>query len=157
MSDFAGFVCWDKKTVTATIATEAVSPSKSVFLATHAPLDIHRTSVAGGRPGVTRVVTEADVLEDFLTRPTNNGVLIMPVLGESGAGKSHLVRWIAAQATSTSRRQVIYLPKDNTSLAGVIERLLADNHGSPFDEIRADIARIGREISQEALERGLLD
>ncbi|WP_336031205.1 protein DpdH [Geodermatophilus sp. FMUSA9-8] len=157
MSDFNGYVCWDKSTVTATIATEAVSPSKSVFLATHAPLDIHRTSVAGGRPGVTKVVSERDVLNDFLTRPTNNGVLIMPVLGESGAGKSHLVRWIAVQLESTSKREVIYLPKDNTSLSGVIELLLADNHGSPFDEIRADMARIGREVSQEALERGLLD
>src|SRR3954452_13655764 len=146
MSEFNGYVCWDRNTVTATIATEAVSPSDSVFLATHAPLDIHRTSVAGGRLGVPKVVTEKDVLRDFLTRPTNNGVLIMPVLGESGAGKSHLVRWIAAQVTSTSKRQVIYLPKDNTSLAGVINRLLADNHGSPFDEIRADMARIGREI-----------
>src|SRR3954471_7321244 len=110
MSDFAGFVCWNKNTVTATIATEAVSPSRSVFLATHAPLDIHRTSVAGGRPGVTKVVSERDVLRDFLTRPPNNGVLIMPVLGESGAGKSHLVRWIAAQTNSTDQRQVIYLP-----------------------------------------------
>jgi hypothetical protein len=157
MSDFAGYVCWDKNTVTATIATEAVSPSKSVFLATHAPLDIHRTSVAGGRPGVTKVVNERDVLNDFLTRPTNKGVLIMPVLGESGAGKSHLVRWIAVKLQSTSKRQVIYLPKDNTSLAGVINLLLADNYGPPFDEIRADMARIGREVSQEALERGLLD
>ncbi|GAB3316331.1 hypothetical protein GCM10027451_32990 [Geodermatophilus aquaeductus] len=157
MSDFAGFVCWDKSTVTATIATEAVSPSRSVFLATHAPLDIHRTPVTGGRSGVPRVVSEQDVLRDFLTRPTNNGVLIMPVLGDSGAGKSHLVRWVAARTGSTSDRQVIYLPKDNTSLAGVINLLLADNHGSPFDEIRADMARIGREISQTALERSLLD
>src|SRR5689334_13261455 len=156
MSEFAGFVCWDKRTVTDTIATEAVSPSKSVFLATHAPLDIHRTSVAGGRASVTKVVTEEDVLDDFLTRTPNNGVLIMPVLGESGAGKSHLVRWINAQVTSSPRRQVIYLPKDNTSLAQVINRLLADNHGSPFDEIRSDMARIGREVSQATLERGLL-
>jgi hypothetical protein len=157
MSDFAGFVCWDNNTVAATIATEAVSPSVNVFLATHAPLDIHRTTITGGRAGVTTVVTEREVLKDFLERPTNKGVLVMPVIGESGTGKSHLVRWIHAQTSSTTERQVIYLPKDSTSLAGVIELLLVDNHGSPFDEIRRDIARLGRDISQEALERALCD
>jgi hypothetical protein len=157
MSDFAGFLCWDNNTVAATIATEAVSPSINVFLATHAPLDIHRTTVTSGRASATKVVTEREVLKDFLQRPTNKGVLVMPVIGESGTGKSHLVRWVHAQTPSTETRQVIYLPKDNTSLAGVIDLLLVGNQGSPFDEIRRDIARLGRDISQDALERALCD
>lgn len=157
MSDFAGYVCWEEQTVAATIATEAVSPSDNVFLATHAPLDIQRTTVSSGRAGATKVVSEQDVLTDFLDRPTNNGVLIMPVLGESGTGKSHLVRWVRANTESTDDRQVIYLPKDNTSLAGVVELLLMGNEGSPFDDIRADLGRLGQDMTHEALQHALLD
>jgi hypothetical protein len=157
MQTFEGFVCWAEQTVAATVATEAVSPSDNVFLATHFPLDIQRTTVSSGRTGATKVVNERAVLDDFLTRPTNKGVLIMPVLGESGAGKSHLVRWVRAHTPSTSTRQVIYLPKDNTSLAGVVELLLMGNVGSPFDEIRADLGRLGRDMTQEALQHALLD
>lgn len=157
MSDFAGFVCWAEQTVAATIATEAVSPSDNVFLATHAPLDIHRITVSSGHAGATKIVREQDVLTEFLNRPTNKGVLIMPVLGESGAGKSHLVRWVRAHTPSTAERQVVYLPKDNTSLAGVVELLLMGNQGSPFDEIRADLGRLGRDMTHEALQHALLD
>ncbi|MGW3809336.1 protein DpdH [Micromonospora sp. NPDC005113] len=157
MSGFAGFVCWEEKTVAATIATEAVSPSDNVFLATHAPLDIHRTTVLSGQTGPTKVVREVDVLNDYLSRPTNKGVLVMPVLGESGAGKSHLVRWVRANTPHTAERQVVYLPKDNTSLAGVVERLLMGREGAPFDEIRADLGRLGRGITPEVLQHDLLD
>lgn len=157
MSEFAGFVCWDSATVLDTIATEAVSPSHSVFVATHAPLDIRRVTVAGGRVAREELVDEGFLLKDFLERPTNNGVLVIPVIGESGSGKSHLVRWVHAQDLETDRRRVIYLPKDSTSLSGVVDRLLIGLTGSPFDEIRRDVGRLGRDVTQETLERRLLD
>ncbi len=157
MSDFKGYVCWDERTVAGTVATEAVNPSDNVFLATHSPLDIHRTTVQSGKAGATKVVSEEDVVNDFLTRATNYGVLIMPVLGESGTGKSHLVRWALAKTTPTDDRQIIYLPKDRTSLADVVELLLAGNEGEPFDGIRADLGRLGRDMTAQALQHALLD
>ena len=157
MSELTGYVCWSRENVFATVATEAVSPSHSVFLATHAPLDILRVSLTGRQGQTERVVTEAELLEDFLQRPTNNGVLVMPVLGASGAGKSHLVRWVHANTSPQRGRRVIYLPKDSTSLAGVVGKLLIDLEGPPFDDIRRDVGKLGREVTRDALERRLLD
>lgn len=157
MSELTGFVCWSRENVFSTIATEAVSPSDSVFLATHAPLEILRVSVAGRQGQTERVVTEAELLDDFLQRPTNNGVLVVPVLGASGAGKSHLVRWVHANTPPQPKCRVIYLPKDSTSLAGVVDKLLMDLDGPPFDDIRRDVGKLGRDITRDALERRLLD
>lgn len=157
MSELTGYVCWSRENVFATIATEAVSPSDSVFLATHAPLDILRVSATGRQSHTEHVVSEAELLEDFLQRPTNNGVLVVPVLGASGAGKSHLVRWVNANTPAQSKRRVIYLPKDSTSLAGVVAKLLMGLEGPPFDDIRRDVGKLGRDVTRDALERRLLD
>jgi hypothetical protein len=157
MSELTGYVCWTRENVFATIATEAVSPSDSVFLATHAPLDILRVSATSRHGQTEHVVTEAELLDDFLQRPTNNGVLVVPVLGASGAGKSHLVRWVHANTPRQPKRRIIYLPKDSTSLAGVVGKLLLDLDGPPFDDIRRDVRRLGRDITRDALERRLLD
>lgn len=157
MSELTGYVCWTRENVFATIATEAVSPSDSVFLATHAPLDILRVAATGHQGHTEHVVTEAELVHDFLQRPTNNGVLVVPVLGASGAGKSHLVRWVHANTPAQRGRRVIYLPKDSTSLAGVVTKLLLNLDGAPFDDIRRDVEKLGRDITRDALERRLLD
>lgn len=157
MSDLTGYVCWSRENVLQTIATEAVSPSDSVFVATHAPLDIRRVTVTGGDVSGQQLIGEPELLAEFLERPTNNGVLVIPVLGASGVGKSHLVRWVHANVPPADARRVIYLPKASTSLAGVVDRLLLGLHGPLFDDIRRDVARLGRDISQESLERRLLD
>lgn len=157
MSELTGYVCWTRENVFTTIATEAVSPSDAVFLATHAPLDILRVSATSRHGQSEHVVTEAELLDDFLQRPTNNGVLVVPVLGASGAGKSHLVRWVHANTPAEPKRRVIYLPKDSTSLAGVVGKLLLDLDGPPFDDIRRDVGKLGRDITRDALERRLLD
>ncbi|MCH6470686.1 protein DpdH [Sinomonas terrae] len=157
MSDQTGFICWTKKNVLQTIATEAPNPSDSVFVATHAPLDIRRIGAAGREARGEQLVTESELMTDFLERPTNNGVLVVPVLGASGAGKSHLVRWVRANAPKKPGRRIIYLPKGSTSLAGVVEKLLMGLEGAPFDDIRRDVSRLGRDITQESLERRLLD
>lgn len=157
MSDLTGYVCWTRENVLRTIATEAVSPSDSVFAATHAPLDIHRVTIAGGEVSGQQLIGEPELLAEFLGRPTNNGVLVVPVLGASGAGKSHLVRWVHANVPPLNTRRVIYLPKESTSLAGVVDKLLLGLEGQLFDDIRRDVGRLGRDISQESLERRMLD
>lgn len=157
MTEFSGYTCWSTESVLKTIATEAVSPSDSVFLATHAPLDVRRLTPGNSTPPDRTLIDESALLKEFLTRPTNNGVLVIPVLGASGAGKSHLVRWVHTQMPDDPARRIIYLPKESTSLAGVVDKLLLDLNGELFDKIRNDVARLGRDVTQESLERRLLD
>jgi hypothetical protein len=159
MHDFRQYLCWSPVTAGHTINTEAVSPSRAVFFATHAPLRIRRRHPEGRADARTTEVTEEQVAQDFLNRQTANGVLLMPVVGESGAGKSHLVRWIHEKTPDTPTRSVIYLPKTSTSLRAVIRALLdkPDIASPEVDQLRADVDRMSTELDQAALERRLIN
>jgi hypothetical protein len=150
-------VCWDRQEVAATIQTEAVSPSPAVFFATHTPLRIHRAGPDGVRsdPGVT--VDEEEVARDFLSRPPANGVLLLPVIGESGTGKSHLVRWVKERTQSTGERHVIYLPKTGTSLKSLVTGLLAGRAEGPLAHLAAQVESMTSGLDRSALEQRLLN
>ncbi|MFI7578001.1 protein DpdH [Micromonospora sp. NPDC049497] len=159
MAEFRQFVCWSPVTAATTISTEAVSPSPSVFFATHAPLRIRRRHPEAKADDLGVAVTEEEVRRDFLQRPTANGVLLMPVTGESGTGKSHLVRWVHELTRSTEKRVVIYLPKTSTSLRAVVRTLL-DQPGvdSPeLAQLRADVDRMSSELDPDSLQRRLIN
>ncbi|GAB3446571.1 hypothetical protein GCM10027517_28990 [Phycicoccus ginsengisoli] len=157
MSTQANFVCWTSADVTATIPTEAATPSAEVLLATHAPLRISRRG-AKGRHAELEIVDEQQVLEEFLTSEPTNGVLVAPVLGESGTGKSHLVRWVEAKLDPNKPgRHVIYLRKTDTSLKNVVEQLLVGQQGPKFDEIRTKLDSLGSGVTQETMEGRILD
>ena len=57
----------------------------------------------------------------------------MPIIGESGTGKSHLVRWLHLRTAGPSGRRVVYIPKYGTNLRRVIELILSDMDGRPVD------------------------
>lgn len=149
-----GFTCWRAESVAATIPTEAATPSDQVLLATHSPLRIRREGAKAGKRAA--FVTEHDVVREFLTSTPNAGVLIAPVLGESGAGKSHLVRWANANIPRIGGRHVIYLQKTQTSLRDVVEQLLNNQTGPVFDEIRRQVSGLGTSISVDEMERKIL-
>ena len=149
-----GYVCWNPETVAATIPTEAATPSDQVLLATHSPLRIRRQDARTGQHA--EFVTEREVVQEFLTAEPNAGVLIAPVLGESGAGKSHLVRWANANIPRTEGRHVIYLQKTQTSLRDVVEQLLAGKTGPAFEEIRRHVSNLGAAVSLDEMERKIL-
>lgn len=153
------FVCWSADDVEATIPTEAATPSKEVLLATHAPLRIKRRSDLGGSTSST-TVSERDVLDEFTNGVANNGVRVATVIGKSGAGKSHLVRWAEAELArqpKRSGRHVIYLQKTETSLRDVVERLLLDQTDSAFDDIRQRLSTMSSGMTLDAMENRILD
>lgn len=149
-----GFTCWQAESVAATIPTEAATPSDQVLLATHSPLRIRREGAATRKQA--EFVSEHEVVQEFLTSTPNAGVLIAPVLGESGAGKSHLVRWAHANIPRIDGRHVIYLQKTQTSLRDVVEQLLNGRTGAAFDEIRRQVSGLGSAVSIEEMERKIL-
>lgn len=59
-------------------------------------------------------VGEHEFLEAFLTKDLPEGILLQPVEGAPGAGKSHLIRWLAAQLERDARAKrmvVVRIPK----------------------------------------------
>jgi hypothetical protein len=157
VAGFDGYLCWTADGATA-LPTEAVVASRALFFATHAPLKIYRSDPNGKRTDVAaKPVNEETVWQDFLHRKTSGGVLLMPVIGESGTGKSHLVRWVKEKTPSTDKREVIYLPKSKTSLKEVVKALLARVGGAELDQLRADVDRMSSGLDQAALERRLVN
>ncbi|NYF57175.1 protein DpdH [Micromonospora purpureochromogenes] len=151
----SGYVCWNRPNVAETINTEAVHADPSVFLATHRPLAVVRQAWGSAAPG--EQVDERAVLDDFINRPPTGGVVLMPIMGESGTGKSHLVRWVGQQLHDSPTRRVIYLRKTETNLSSVIRTLLSDLHGQRFQEIRDQVSRSLGQYDEQALPHELLD
>lgn len=111
--------------------TEALQVPLEVFLATHHPVRMTRQDLQTGV--AKREYSEKAFLEDFL-QPSS--FAFVPVLGDAGTGKSHLVRWLHANISSNEKRRVLLIPKVGTNLRSVIDRILGDLRGERFDALR---------------------
>ena len=130
---FSRFVCWTADHAAEAIAIDATESSDAVFLATHHPAHILRRPFQ--REGGGDLYTEEQVRTLLLTDRADP--LIIPVVGQSGSGKSHLVRWLKASLTTTDERlHVVHIPKYETSLKRVIERVIAGFNNDDFNEVR---------------------
>ncbi len=153
MSEFVNFVCWDPITVPSSIATEAVSADREVFLATHSPLRINQARLLGNTDieNTGSTVREKDVLTDFLGARSTTGALLMPIVGGSGSGKSHLVRWVKENIPPSESRKVIYLEKYKTSLRAVIGALTEDAESGVLADLRRDIDHFSEALPKRNL------
>lgn len=123
------------------IRTEAEELAEHVLLAVHEPMRLERRRPDEGRG---REATENDLLEQLLSvaRP-------IPIIGESGIGKSHLVRWLDAKLKvhpEAVHWHIRRIPK-NAGLRNVLECLLDGLSGGKFEEIRARIASVGDQLT----------
>ncbi|WP_256638173.1 protein DpdH [Streptomyces murinus] len=163
MADFRSVLCWEPATAAATINTEAISPHRSVFLATHAPLRIKRASVSEDKQiqPIGDLINEQSVVNDFLTKKSDSGALLMLVLGDSGSGKSHLIRWVREKIPEflpdADAHEVIYLERSMTSLKAVVKALIAKADSSELAQLKDDVDRFTSNIDQESLSRRILN
>ena len=93
------------------IKAEAETAPDAVLMAVHQtpPLVIRDAGTVR-----ERVTTERKLLDAFLTPNVPEGYLLMAITGTSGAGKSHVIRWLAAQLSRDPRAQhmhIIRIPK----------------------------------------------
>lgn len=131
--EFKGYQCWDQDKVSQTLQIEAEQPSDTVFLATMAPLPITRSLPGNaGQAMDFQPYDRQQFLQDFLD--PHQLFTLVPIVGTSGAGKSHLVRWLSTQIRSSPQRLVIRIPKYNTNLRDVIKLLLKEFKGSRFED-----------------------
>lgn len=132
---FEGFVCWSRAHVNETIVVDAVNSSPAVFLATHRPSQMLRRDFSAPTGGA--LIDEEQLLQEFLA--PNPGLLFLPIIGESGTGKSHLVRWLHLRLPDEPKRRVVYIPKYGTNLKRVIELILSDMTGDAVSELRREL------------------
>ncbi|SFJ63644.1 protein DpdH [Cellulomonas sp. KH9] len=129
--------CWNANEASTIIPVEAESTSDSVFLATHSTIPItQRDQVDNAQGGV--VVDEHALLRAVQEQPAD--LPIIPILGKSGTGKSHLVRWLRAHLETKDSTRLIFVPKHRMSLRGILELILEHATGNRADELRAKVA-----------------
>ncbi len=123
----------------ACIKPEAENPSDAVFLAVHQEMRLLRKSFSSDS-SLPEKKSQRQFLNDFL-KDDPSGRVIVPILGESGIGKSHLVRWLDVQLRQrddTEKRHVIRIPK-SSSLKSVLGRILGGLEGPRYKQIRSQL------------------
>ncbi len=147
------YTCWEPRFIDQVMNPDALQVANHQFLATHHPMTMYReiaTSVNGAH-GVK--FTEQEFLEQFM-KPED--YIFIAVLGDSGAGKSHLIRWLSAQIPKTSNRRVLLIPKF-TSLKEIISRILDGMEGEVFDKYRINLNEAVTNLSPDLARRRLAD
>jgi hypothetical protein len=122
------------------IRTEAEVVDDAVLLAVHEPGPLVTRSANGA---VERSATEADLLASLVRDASDGSAVLVAITGDSGVGKSHLVRWLHAQLQRHPRRDhfVIVLVPKTASLRQVVERILAPLKGEAYDKLLAELSQ----------------
>ncbi len=133
--------------VAACVKTDAEASSEAVSLAVHQPMRFERR-IIGGDTAVVGPCDEHELLRALTTANLPEGRVIVPIVGSSGIGKSHVIRWLNAQIRrmpGADRRVTIRIPK-GTSLKGVLTILLDELPGEPYEKYRKELTRAQQEL-----------
>ena len=127
-------VCWNESSVLNVTPRDAVTLSPAAFQAIHHPLRLRRRPVnirSGGD-----WTTEDDLLDVMRGPLRPDGFIFVPIVGGSGTGKSHLVRWAREHLENTDGWEVRYLPKNRTNIRRVLEEVIRGLSGDAIDAAR---------------------
>jgi hypothetical protein len=157
MSTMSQFVCWKENAVLAVTPRDAANLKDGHFQAIHHPLRLRRRKLGGARSGGPWV-EEADIVSSLNGKLRPDGYLFLPIVGGSGTGKSHLVRWVRDQTAGTPDWESRYLPKNRTGLRRAIEIIIRDLEGPKIAEAREALAAAPAQTERdEILAERLLD
>lgn len=108
------------------LVTEAETADVAVFLAVHQPMRLFRRRLK--EQAEPEEKKETDLLEALLMKNPASGTLLVPIVGSSGVGKSHMIRWLDAHLRNRKDgvpRHIVRIPK-SASMKRVLELILED-------------------------------
>ena len=156
MNSLRQYVCWNRQSVLTVTPRDAASLGLAQFQAIHHPLRLRKRPIGQTSGGLA-------VEEQYVTRVLTDsvgpdGYLLVPVVGASGSGKSHLVRWVYEQLHDRPDWEARYLPKNRTSLRRVIEIVCTGLEGASIGTVREALtAAPAHTDTEEVLAERLLD
>lgn len=121
--------------VNACIKPEAEGTSEAVLMAVHQPAPIVYRLAKSTEEIPT---SEDELFEHFLSEDVATGAHVVPITGDSGVGKSHLIRLLAARLKTSAhadRYVVVRIPK-SASLRKVVELILEPLPAKPYGAVR---------------------
>jgi len=158
VSDFVNYVCWSDAGVLASAPRDAASLEAGHFRAVHHPLRAKRGRLELGHGTDGVLVDEQEVTDALRSAIGPDGHLLIPVVGGSGTGKSHLVRWVYEQTRDTPGWETRYLAKNRTSIRRVVELVLEGMSGPVIDAAREALESApAHSENEETLGQRLLD
>ena len=156
MTEMHHYVCWTDDAVRASTPRDAASLGAGHFQAVHHPLRLQQRPL-GARSG-GRWVDEIEIVKVLEGPLRSDGYLLVPVVGKSGTGKSHLVRWVAERTGDRDDWESRYLAKNRTSIRSVIETVIKGLEGPAIEAAReALLSAPARTESEQVLAERLLD
>lgn len=156
MTGMHRYVCWTDEAVMASTPRDAASLGPGHFQAVHYPLKLQQRPL--DRKSGGRRVEETEVVRVLEGPLRPDGYLLVPVVGRSGTGKSHLVRWVADRTKDRDDWESRYLAKNRTSIRSVIEIVIEGLDGPAIDAAREALESApARSESAEVLAERLLD
>ena len=155
-SPFPFTICWDGSRRGTVLNPIALDVPEAIFQATHNPSFVQQEGVAAG---TILEIGEAEFLKEFLSESLNH--VFTAVVGDTGTGKSHFVRWLYLEINKQTpndpiRRHVLVIPRSSANLADVMRRILQDFQGEATDRLRMEIER-HRGLSESEARQRVLD
>ncbi len=131
--------------------------SDAISLAVHQPMALHFKDIESG---LLNEKTENDVLEKILNPNPEGRVECVLITGGTGAGKTHLIRWLEAQikrdVRSKNTFKCIRIGK-SASLRRVIEQIIEPLKGDKdFDHVLGFLENVVPEIDETAAANDLI-
>ena len=150
-----GHPCWEKDQADKCINTVAQVTKETVplFLATHSPIK----SIKDAK--VDAIITEEDVFQNLFLR---QGEIRGVVRGDSGTGKSHLIRWVNLRSEYAAENKeqaldqfkIVMVQRDTGSLKSALQQIvdqLGDEFSQYIEDIRGSVDKFSAETAREEL------
>jgi hypothetical protein len=143
--------CWQPGQEPLVVA-DVAAQSDQVLLAVHQPPRLREMPVPlpGRRSEAIAQARDADqqmLLDQLLTSQPREHTLVIPIIGEPGTGKSHIIKWLRAAIPGRSGLVVRHIPREGTSLPQVVRILLEGLEGGRFDEVRKQMDTAKNDIT----------
>lgn len=115
-----------RERLAAVVKPDSITASQGDFLATH--VEIKKLMLLNKFefvPTLEKFASEEDIYKRFIINPSNRHQFIV-VYGQSGTGKSHLIRWFEARykADRPDDEVVLFIRRSDNTLKGTIRQLL---------------------------------
>jgi hypothetical protein len=154
-----GFRCWSAGSVSRTVYSDIgalPTDAEALFLAAHTPMEL---SHPRGEELPDAGSDERQVLDAVLSTVGDmDRNTLIAVTGESGAGKSHVVRWVHARLDpSDERYHVLYVPRAVQTIRELLRRIVAGLPGGGGQEFMDRIDKAVGNSSPAELQDRLLE
>ena len=126
------------------IKLEAEELEPHVLLSVHEPMTIRRKNEELQESEIISKNAEEAILANIIN--TNRPV---PIIGDSGSGKSHLIKWldINLRTNPETKNWIVKRIPKSASLREVLSILLEDLEGEEFERARQKVNHVGKQLS----------